>query len=470
MTGLVTPSPDYTSVKVDGVALTGVYQSPIGSFVSFSRDQAVQVEVTPTVLATSVAVRPYRADRMVTITNGKIRFDSRPGEKVSVEYNGDLTKPIYVFHNTVDTKTNAEYQADPNCLYYGPGEHVIGGTGEVVVAAGKTLFIAEGGVIRGKLRCGAGTTGGSRAATIKVRGRGIIDSTDTGTGGRPLRAQKVDGFDCEGPVFVGYDAWACVVNDCTNVDIRNIKIINYKVSPTGTPDGFDCVASSGVSLKDSFVRCYDDGVTIKNSKFGWTGNVDGVVYDNLVIWQGDGGNGVEIGWENDPTGSYIRNVRVSNINVIRKTNKTPTNRRAVISIHLVDGGDVSDIQYRNIKTESAAEGLIHFEIFKDAASLTPDIGSLTDVTVEGFYVLSGQSGLPITVKGYDASHKITNVRISGVVDQGVLLSTKEAANVTESNVTNFTWDVGTPSTERPHLQVRPRRLPSQEGSTPVWIV
>lgn len=433
-TDIQSPTPDYT-MTIDGVAKSGLKKvGTLGaSFIGYPKATNATVAITPAVARTSCVVRPYRSGRTITKSGNTFSFQTVPGEKVSVEFDGDLTKPFFLFHDIPDPVSNATYQADPNCIYYGPGTHT--GQGEIVVGVGQTLFVADGARVEGYVRCGGGLSSSPRAAgTIKIRGRGIIDST--AYSGRPLRANKVDKIDIEGPIFVGQDAWGVVLRECGTATVSsvvdNIKSINELRTAGGTPDGIDLVGCRNTTVKNSFVRSYDDGIAIKNAKDGWGGNVQDITIDNIVIWNGEGGNGVEIGYETGPSGSWITNVNYNKLRIIHKKAKTPTYRRAAISIHNAGPCAVYDISYNDVVVEDCEENFMYFSVIQDPDYPLGGIGSVHDITVTGFNVSGGLSNLPVQVRGYDSSHKIYNVSISGMIDHGVAQNTKALANVQES--------------------------------------
>ena len=52
-----------------------------------------------------------------------------------------------------------------------------------------------------------------------------------------------------------------------------------------------------MEVRHCLIRSEDDCLAIKGNKFGYSGNIERLTLDNLVIRKGLAGNGIEIGWE-----------------------------------------------------------------------------------------------------------------------------------------------------------------------------
>lgn len=423
----ITADANYT-VSVNGSS-SFVYSSYFGAYTSFSfSGSPVTVAVNSATPINTAVIHPTSDSVTAVFTPGSnsLQFNiSNPGD-YSVEING-ISLPLFVFANPVET--NKPLATDTNVMYYAAGQ--VYDVGELLVPSGKTLYIEGGAVLRGKVRVGPGTISGTAVSNVRIAGRGIVDSTYLADPGRPLRIQKSSNVSVEGITFLGREAWGVVTYQSNLVNLTNIKVLNWRETGTGTPDGIDTVGSTNVTVADSFIRSYDDGITVKNNKNGWLGDADTVTMQNLVIWNGDAGNALEIGWENNA--NYIRNISYKDIDIIHKTARADTNKRAAISIHLVDGAAVSAIRYDDIRIEDAQENLMYFTLMKNGTSLSSNVGSIGDVQLKNITVSGSAVGLPIVIAGYDSSHQVGAITFTNLRYNNQLVSSETQANVTKSN-------------------------------------
>ena len=84
---------------------------------------------------------------------------------VSVEVNGDIFHNLHLFANPLET--DVPDKNDPDVLYYGPGLHTPE-NGELKVPSGKTVYLAGGAVLAGRVIM-------EGVHDVNLRGRGIID-------------------------------------------------------------------------------------------------------------------------------------------------------------------------------------------------------------------------------------------------------------------------------------------------------
>ncbi len=429
----ITADSSYT-VKIDGQN-SFVYPSTFGAFTNFSfSGGTIQVTVDTIATISTVKIRPQRDNIQPQFTVGAktLTFTiSQPGQ-YSVEING-ISTPLFVFANTIDT--NKPSKTDPNVMYYDGGQ--VYNTGEIVVPSNKTLYVEGGAVVRGKIRVGPGTPTGTAVSNVRIAGRGIVDSTLLADPGRPVRVQKSSNVTVEGLTFLGREAWGVVTYQSSAVTYKNIKVINWRELTDTTPDGMDILGSSNVTVEDSFIRSYDDGIAVKNNKNGWVGDVDTVLIQRMVIWNGDAGNGINIGWENNA--NYIRNITYKDIDIIHKTAKTPPLNRAAISIQVVDGATISNVQYDDIRVEDAQEHLIRIGIMKNGTSLTSNVGMIQDVWLKNIYAYATAVGLPVVIEGKDDLHKVTNVKFENLMysNQPVTSAAQANAQITYANNVTF---------------------------------
>jgi polygalacturonase len=269
----------------------------------------------------------------------------------------------------------------------GPGRH----DGREVSG---TLTLAPGAVVTGRLYLHSGA---------KVLGRGIITGKDeTGwihNGRRailPIETYGGSGQEIRGISIFDPNAWAMQINESSGVTIDNVKIISSR----NNSDGISLQSTKDVTVKNTFVRSWDDSIVVKN----YTGPSENITVENCVLWT-DLAQAMEIGFEtnkgqrSNPVPS-ISDVKFNNIRVLHAMHKPP------ISIHNGDNSNISGVTFSNITIENyqapgnANDGwnyLIDFTNYRASELLgynsdwtkVWERGNIT-ATVDGVYVLGGR--------------------------------------------------------------------------------
>ena len=140
-------------------------------------DGPTTVKVKAPVDVVSAKVLPSSRGIVPTIKGREISFEAVPGDRLTLEVNGDEYHSLHIFANPVDD--DVPDPSDPNVIYYGPGEHYVS---RIVVRSGQTLYIAPGAVLYGEMF--QREKGGPYSPVIsligdniKVKGSGIVDGS-----------------------------------------------------------------------------------------------------------------------------------------------------------------------------------------------------------------------------------------------------------------------------------------------------
>jgi len=171
-----------------------------------------------------------------------------------------------------------------------------------------------------------------------------------------------------------------------------------------------------VLVDGCFIRTKDDCIAIKGgvgyfSKFDTGKNVDDVIVQNSVLWNGIWGNGLEIGFET--RADTIKNILFKNIDLIHVEGLA----EGTFTIHNGDRAVVKNVRYEDIRVEDSHGYLIDFKILNSQYSKDKERGYIEDVyfkniTVEGDIFPSS------LIMGFDEKHKIKNVSLENVVIHG----------------------------------------------------
>ena len=216
-----------------------------------------------------------------------------PGYRV-LDFGADVP-PLHVFANEPFA-----YRHVPGEIYFGPGEH---DAGVIAPTNGQTVCLDAGAVVRGALFV-------DRATNVTVVGRGILDCSGFTRAdprakafrrGRGLPEEDTE-FACHACVvyasrnvrlsgFVIRDTpfWALIVrNGSRDVVIDGVKVIGQW---RYNSDGIDVAASEDVTVRNSFMRTFDDCAVVLDGYLdpdaNWSRNVR---FERCFMWCDWGAN------------------------------------------------------------------------------------------------------------------------------------------------------------------------------------
>lgn len=531
----VNGKPSFVYSTYDNAA---AFQPHWGKFTTFSMGTGTAaITITTDYDVTTCLVRPsIQGVHATIVTPRQISLTITQPGNYSIEPNAnpavtdqtlpgstDQIDPLFIFASGPETKPSP---TDPNVYAYFregqvyTGSSVVEGngstttvpaSGDLVVPSNKTVYVEGGSVFKGRIICGAtGMATGTPGTGITVDGRGIVDATWQATPGNALKVYRCSTTSVSNLVFLSCNKWAHRVFGCTGtlgstgVFIRNTRTFSWAdpaKAGSPTPDGMDCVASTGVTYDGFFVRSRDDGLTMKNatpSAFDggtWDADCHDNLVQNFVIWNGDAGNGLEIGWETGySSGAAVTamyNITFQHGDLIHKTtNSVNTDvalnySRGAISIHNQGptggtGGNVHDILYNDIRIEDVigdnsnvggSDGYVYINCANDATATD-------NIYFKDVSVFSSQPSLATQIRGFDSTHRITDVTFENYTVNGTVVTDANAAahGYVSSNVTNvhFIESVaagpGTPNTLSPSDDAWVRNNGTQSGIDSTLLV
>jgi polygalacturonase len=440
-----------------------------GSFGLFEVARPVRIEIRADFNVRWVDVRPLSLGIRATIApdHSTVTFTLPSPSPVTVEFNDDLTHVLHLLAYAPDLGT--PHEGDPGVRYFGPGFH---NAGMIDLHDHETLYLAPGAWVRGSVRS-VGTTG------VSIRGRGVLDGTsltaapsqaaqsstpsavraeDYGMGRRNLiYLFHTKGAKIEGITLFGSSGWTVVLRQADGTQVDGIRILNP--SENYGDDGIDVVSSSGVAIRNAFIRTNDDCIAVKNLDDVPMRDVSA---SGCVIWNmPTGGNALEVGFE---LGSApVTNISFSNMDIIH------VERGAALSIHQGDSGLVDDVSYDDIRVEDVRRKLFDFAVLYAAygldkpatpadlarrrdtggvwdgelrltpsehAALAPGRGRITNVRIHNLSVVSG--ALPYSiVSGYDAGHPVSDVHVDGLSYLGRRITSPAEAKIVLEDAPGF---------------------------------
>lgn len=328
-----------------------ISQTEIAYFVTVDIDKPTNIHISIKENFDSYEIRPLKLN-LKHVRNGN-EIDVKVTEPCQFTVEPDGTHfALHVFVNPISTTPCGE-----NVIYYGPGKHE---AGLIWLESDSELYIAEGAVVHGVIYA-------KDSQNIKISGRGILDSSGYARGNESDADQTIaeqmrlkginedfhEGLICsnlvlyncrnvtvEGIILRDAMFWAVITrNGCENIVMDNMKLIGHW---RYNSDGIDICASRNVTVKNSFIRSFDDCFVVRGAYLPEeTEDVENVTIENCVLWC-DWGKSLEI-WCGDRP-NIIRNI-------IHKNNYLIHLNALAISISTWYGSKkslIEDVVYENI--------------------------------------------------------------------------------------------------------------------------
>ncbi|MDR2968770.1 MAG: hypothetical protein LBV32_04090 [Tannerellaceae bacterium] len=431
-------------LKAGGMSVL-VMSNPIPcSFAAFEMqpNESVTVEIEDINDVKWVDVRPLSAGIKPVFKGNKITFTIPKTGNYSIEINGELEHPLFIFANPPEKKPA---KSDPGVIYFEAGK--IHTPGIIRPKSGQHIYIEGGAIVVGAIAA-------KNVENVKVSGHGILDGSlnnglsdaetasmfsvgngykSTGKYQRFIEFYDSKNITIEGLILNNSTTWQVVPINCDRVSISRLKLI----SDNPSDDGIDIVRSRDVHVSDCFVRVKDDCVAIK-AHLDYPDNaiVNNVLIENCVFWNAAWGNGLEIGFELHA--SEVKNITFRNCDVIH------VESGAVFSIHNSDKATVSNILFEDIRVEDARHKLFDLAIFRSRYCTD---GSSDQEYIAANYFHGAWDGVlkvPEDKKEYHAqfrgqieSIQFKNIYIYGIVPFSILSGFDEkhlVRNITFDNI------------------------------------
>lgn len=262
-------------------------QSELAGFISFSANEKVDIEVRCKKTFKKAVVRPLSEKIIVCADKKTVGFSICNCGQYVLELD-DEHFALHIFINKPEDfpeKKNADY-------YFGPGIHK---PGVITVKNGDKIYIDEGAVVYGSVF-------GRNVKDVKVFGHGILDGGweerrsahcyEDYTKGC-IKFYESQGLSFNGVILRDSAIWVLNLFACDRVNIDNIKLIGHWKYNC---DGIDIMNSSDIRIENSFVRAFDDVITLKGILPYKERSLRNIFVKNCVLWCG-WGRTLEIGLE-----------------------------------------------------------------------------------------------------------------------------------------------------------------------------
>jgi hypothetical protein len=349
------------SATVDGQSVPAM-QTQRGAFLSFGMKGPVEIIVKLAQKPGAVVIRPLASGIKAEIDGDGFRFTLPRPQNLSVEVDGNIKDPLFVFANP--ELANPPDRNDPKVRFYEGGR--IHDAGEILLGDGETLYLEGGAVVRGVVRA-------RNAQNVSVRGPGILDASQRKHKTNMLVLRECRDSVLENFILLDPLGWSIHLSASENIRLTNTKVIGWRANS----DGLDIEHSSKVRVDGCFWRSNDDCIAIKAI---YPPGVTGVPFEeminpetlgghqvariegdlmgdieisNCVLWNDEGGQGFEIGFELRV--DTIRGITFRDSDIIRVIGG------GAFTIHNGDRAKIEDLLIENVRVENT-DRLLDFHV------------------------------------------------------------------------------------------------------------
>jgi len=397
-----------------------VYNTRTAAIAYFSFEGKVDLKITFLSPVYNFDIRPKSRKIESVLYRNQISFSLDMPENLSIEINKNIKRPLFIFANPIET--NIADKNDKNVLFFEGGK--IHRPGIITLKSNQTVYIEGGAIVQGSFKTDKGSD-------IKIIGRGMIDnSMYKEQEARPIEINESNNVLLEGFIITESKHWTCASFASKNITYRNIKI----VSDNPVDDGIDIVGCQNVLIDGCFIRTKDDCIAVKSginyyTKFNSSFNVDNIIIQNSVMWNGAWGNGLEIGFETRC--DTIQNVTFRNCDLIHVEGPEGT-----FTIHNGDRALVKNILYENIRVEDSRGWLIDFKILKSRYSKDTKRGKIENICFKNIMV-EGENFPYSQLMGFDESNKIDGVSLENFTIHGIRVNSVYNGIITTIHTENL---------------------------------
>jgi hypothetical protein len=383
------------------------------SMVYFDMAGPVEVSVRKTNgIVHEVRVRPSSAGIKVKVAGNVATFTMPEPRKLSVEFDGDRLHNLHILASPLET--DRPNPSDPDVIWFGPGVHQPEDGSDVYhIASNKTVYIAGGALVRGRLVL-------DHVENVKILGRGILDEPEQG-----IEIDDSRGITVDGPIVVNPRHYTVACGQSSDITIRNLK--TFSASPWS--DGLDFMSCSQVRVDDVFLRTSDDSIAIYGHRWDFRGDARDYLIAHSILWA-DVAHPINIGLHGEPGehADTLENIRFQDIDILEHVEHDP-NYRGAMAISNGDDNLVRNIVFDSIRVDDFQEGeLLNLRVvFNQKYNTAPGRGIENILFRNVSY--SGANQYPSVIGGYDATHTVRGVRFEHLIINGRSIRSAREANI-----------------------------------------
>lgn len=319
--------------------------------------------------------------------------------KVSVEFNGDRYHNLFLYGYQPDQ--NKPNKSNRKVKYYEAGEHILPDAG-LTLQTGETLYLEYGAVLYGKL-----TVAGNN---VTIAGHGVLSGAKMRHWGDSQYScgdilitcnPNLSGLEMRDITIIDSPSWTIQLTNHSVASFDGINMICWELNG----DGIDVLSCRDVEIKNCFLRCYDDCITLKVRKFAQTPSDCHLIRISNNLIYSDYARGIVVGPEAGNTAyktGRLHDIEVSDCIILNHAGgKDQSDIRAGVAIGQYchygwEGGTaapISDVTFRNITFDSVSPGGQNISIIQEASQ--EGICTMENITFENIRILdSNNAGTP----------------------------------------------------------------------------
>ena len=428
-------------------------QTEKSAFVTLGNDGETVLTIQPKKSFQKVVVRPLEKNVKTEARGNEVEITfTHPGQ-YTVEFDG-MHYTLAVFINP--EKDFSAYRNGKNVLYFGEGVHYV--DKRIMLEDNQTVFIDEGAVVYASINA-------IGKKNIQVVGYGILDNSrmerqnaiqtnpnivkeENKKMGLPIYFDRCENILVEGITIVDSSEWSLKFTGCKNVLVDNIKLIGLW---RYNADGCDFCNCVDATIKNSFLRTFDDSIVVKGLDCSRELPVENILAENCVVWC-DWGRCLEIGAET--CAPYMKNITFRNCYLIHGSD-------VMMDVQQGDSADISQVLFDNvsieytgeeqrtaIETDSVTEypyyGIKHipriFEIRSLVTMWSHDscAGNTDDVRFQNIRIVTADGEIPQGSRAITRGegNRISNVVFENITCNGKRVTLQELGFSVDGNVEN----------------------------------
>ncbi|KAL2847504.1 pectin lyase-like protein [Aspergillus pseudoustus] len=351
----------------------------------------------------SAKVRPASLNIKPQVKGQTIKFSLDSPKNVVVQVNDDIWDVLHIL--TSNPETDTPKPSDPDVIYFSPGinnSSAAGNltSGELIVPAGKTVYIAPGATVKFPLIF-RNATGG------EIRGRGLLQ-------GANIQTQSSSDILIRDILLFNSNIGTHMSSDITIRDLRSFSSGQWG-------DGIDLYCSSNVLIDNVFMRNSDDNIALYQARNGDYGDSNNLTIQNAQLWA-DYAHPINIGTHgNTPNPETMDGVFIRNIDVLDHREMQQWYQGA-LAINAGDSNLIRNVVVDGFRIENFRLGqIVNLRIMNNTKYNTSPGRGIENVYIKDMEYTGDRADTALLL-GYDAEHKISNVTFENLVVNGKVIS------------------------------------------------
>ena len=243
------------------------------------------------------------------------------------------------------------------------------------------------------------------AENVSIVGRGIARPERGYEGCHVYRSKNV--------LIDGLVVNTCPVGGSDGVKLHDVRSISHP----SWGDGLNVFASNNVTYDRVFCRNSDDCTTAYATRKGFYGDARNIRMTNSTLWA-DVAHPIFIGIHGNPErGDSIVGLTYENIDILCQS-EAQVDYQGCLAINCGDGNYVKDVTFDNIRIEQIRQGcILQVKVGFNQKYCTAPGAGVENVTFRNIRYY-GQLPQMSVITGYDAQHKVKNIKFEGLKING----------------------------------------------------